>query len=100
MPQVVSELLWGDGVRPFLIFTVLLGTVFTFYSALVFKSEVIERDIDIAIKDELASADVSGVDVQTDGRHVTLTGVVYDAADEARLLDLCGQWLYRCCEDR
>jgi OOP family OmpA-OmpF porin len=67
---------------------VLLVTALTFYSALWFKSEKIEDDITARVTDALVEDGVDGIDIDVDGRHVTLAGVVYDEAAETRYLDI------------
>lgn len=78
-------------MRGVLIALVLLMTVLTFYSALWFKSEAIEQDITKRVTDELETAGATGVDVQVDGRHVTLSGIVYEEATENAYLDVADQ---------
>ena len=72
-------------MRNLLIALVLILTGATFYSALWFKSEKIEDDITARVTDDLGSK-ADDIDIDVDGRHVTLTGVVYDAAVEESLL--------------
>lgn len=74
-------------MRNILIALVLLMTVLTFYSALWFKSESIEDDITQRVTDELETSGATGIDVGVDGRHVTLSGIVYDETTEAAYLD-------------
>jgi len=74
-------------MRIILIALVLLMTVLTFYSALWFKSESIEDDITRRVTDELDTSGATGIDVGVDGRHVTLSGIVYDETTEAAYLD-------------
>lgn len=78
-------------MRAVLIALVLLMTVLTFYSALWFKSESIEQDITKRVTDELENSGATGVDVGVDGRHVTLSGLVYDEATETAYLDTADQ---------
>lgn len=75
-------------MRPILIAGVLLFTVLTFYSALWFKSEQIEADVTDRVTEGLAAADASDISLNVDGRHVTLSGVVYDAETEGRYLNV------------
>lgn len=70
-------------MRQLFIALVLLFTVLTFYSALWFKSTVIENDITQRVTDGLSATNAKDVAVDVDGRHVTLSGVVYDEATEA-----------------
>ncbi len=74
-------------MRSFLIACVLLLTVLTFYSALWFKSESIEADITNRVTDDLEAAGADGIEIDVDGRHVTLSGVVYDDATEQSYLE-------------
>lgn len=74
-------------MRGILIALVLLMTVLTFYSALWFKSESIEEDITQRVTDELETSGATGIDVGVDGRHVKLSGIVYDETTEAAYLD-------------
>ncbi len=74
-------------MRSLLITGVLLLTLLTFYSALWFKSETIEDDITNRVNEDLNTADAKDIDIDVDGRHVTLTGVVYDAATEDAYLE-------------
>ncbi|MEM1373693.1 MAG: OmpA family protein [Pseudomonadota bacterium] len=69
-------------MRNLLIVLVLGVTALTFYSALWFKSEDIEDDITARVSDDLTSSGAKDVEVAVDGRHVTLSGVVYDGATE------------------
>jgi len=78
-------------MRNLLIALVLLVTALTFYSALWFKSTSIEEDITQRVTDELDATNAVDVDVDVDGRHVTLTGVVYDEATEAAHLQTADQ---------
>ena len=71
-----------------LLIALVLGvTALTFYSALWFKSESIEDDITARVTDDLASSGAKNIDIGVDGRHVTLSGVVYDEATESAYLD-------------
>ncbi|MFK7752101.1 MAG: BON domain-containing protein, partial [Sedimentitalea sp.] len=78
-------------MKVLLIVLVLLGTGSAFYSALRYKSVLIEDDITTRVRDDLGAADLRGIDVDVDGRHVTLSGVVYDEAAETRYLDTAKQ---------
>lgn len=73
-------------MRSLLIVIVLGVTALTFYSALWFKSETIEDDITLRVTDDLASSGANNIDIQVDGRHVTLAGVVNDDATESAYL--------------
>ena len=73
-------------MRPLFIAGVLLLTLLTFYSALWFKSETIEADITKRVTEDLAATNAKDIDIGVDGRHVTLSGVVYDAATEEAYL--------------
>ena len=74
-------------MRSILIAGVLLLTALTFYSALWFKSETIEDDITKRVTADLDASGAANVDVDVDGRHVTLTGIVADAETETAYLD-------------
>ena len=74
-------------MRNLLIVLVLGVTALTFYSALWFKSENIEDDITARVTDDLVSSGAQNIEIGVDGRHVTLTGVVYDEAAESAYLD-------------
>lgn len=74
-------------MRNLLIVLVLGITALTFYSALWFKSESIEDDITARVTDDLTSTGADNIDISVDGRHVTLSGVVYDEATEDGYLD-------------
>ena len=73
-------------MRSILIALVLFVTALTFYSALWYKSEVIEDDITARVTEDLEASDAKNVAIDVDGRHVTLSGVVYDEATEAAYL--------------
>jgi len=64
-------------MRPLLICLVLGTTALTFYSALWYKSEAIEDDITKRVSEDLIKSGANDVDLDVDGRHVTLSGVVY-----------------------
>lgn len=73
-------------MRPLLISLVLGTTALTFYSALWYKSEAIEDDITKRVSEELIKSGVNDVASDVDGRHVTLSGVVYsEDIEKARL---------------
>lgn len=74
-------------MKSILIAAVLLVTLLTFYSALWLKSEDIEADIRTRVTEDLAAADAKDIEIDVDGRHVTLSGIVYDAATETAYLD-------------
>ena len=74
-------------MRGFLIAIVLGLTALTFYSALWFKSEAIERDITERVTENLNKAGAKDIGIDVDGRHVTLSGIVYDEQVEAAHLD-------------
>ena len=74
-------------MRSILIALVLFATALTFYSALRFKSVTIENDITDRVTADLAETDAKNVAIDVDGRHVTLSGVVYDATAEETYLD-------------
>ena len=78
-------------MRPILILGVLFFTLLTFYSALWYKSEEIETDITTRVTNDLDTAQAKDVEVDVDGRHVTLSGVVYDADTERTYLDTANQ---------
>ena len=67
---------------------VALVTALTFYSALWFKSVDIEADITNRVTENLNSANAGNIGVDVDGRHVTLTGIVSDEAQEAQYLGI------------
>lgn len=73
-------------MRGILIIAVLIVTLMTFYSALWYKSEAIEQDITARVTEELESSGAKAVDIGVDGRHVTLTGIVYDETTEQAYL--------------
>lgn len=70
-----------------LIAIVLLATGGTFYSALTFQSAQIEADISERVTRELVSSGAKDIGVDVDGRHVTLSGVVYDQQTETAYLE-------------
>lgn len=74
-------------MRAFLILCVAIFTLLTFYSALWFKSEDIQTDITNRVTDDLNAQGAKDVAIDVDGRHVTLSGVVYDEATETAYLD-------------
>lgn len=74
-------------MRPILILGVLFFTLLTFYSALWYKSEEIEADITTRVTSDLDAASAKDVAIDVDGRHVTLSGIVYDAETESAYLD-------------
>ena len=74
-------------MRGILIAVVLGLTALAFYSALWFKSEIIERDITDRVTKKLSDTDAKDISIDVDGRHVTLSGIVYDAQAEADHLD-------------
>ena len=78
-------------MRNLLIALVLLLTGGLFYSALWYKSEIIEDDITARVTDALDQTGTHNVDIDVDGRHVSLSGVVYDADTETRYLDTADQ---------
>ena len=78
-------------MRNLAIALVVLVTALTFYSALAFKSESIEADVAARVGAALADEDAEDIAVEVDGRHVTLSGVVYDEAAEARYLAVADQ---------
>lgn len=78
-------------MRNLLIAFVLLSTALTFYSALWFKSESIEDDITMRVTANLDEASAENVAIDVDGRHVTLSGIVYDEAVEVAYLDAADQ---------
>jgi hypothetical protein len=73
-------------MRNFLIAVVLGLTGLTFYSALAYKSKWIEDDITTRVTDEMTTSNAQGVGIDVDGRHVTLSGIVYDEAQETAYL--------------
>ncbi|MEL6523240.1 MAG: BON domain-containing protein, partial [Pseudomonadota bacterium] len=73
-------------MRKLLIGGVVVLTVLTFYSALWFKSEAIETDIQTRVAEALSVQGAEGIDVAVDGRHVTLAGLVYSDTAEIELL--------------
>lgn len=77
----------GNEMRKLFIALVLGVTALTFYSALWFKSESIEDDITARVTDDLMSTGAENIDIKVDGRHVTLSGVVYDEATETGYLE-------------
>jgi len=74
-------------MRNLLIVFVLGVTALLFYSALWFKSDSIEEDITARTTDALTSAGAENIEIDVDGRHVTLSGVVYDSVTEESYLD-------------
>lgn len=69
------------------LFVILLGLL-TGYSASRYKAPVIQADIDHRTEAELASLEtVAEIDVDTDGRHVTLRGVAADEAEKAAIIE-------------
>jgi outer membrane protein OmpA-like peptidoglycan-associated protein/cell division protein FtsL len=74
-------------MRNLLIAVVLGITGLTFYSAFAYKSKIIEDDITKRVTDELTTSNAKGVGIDVDGRHVTLSGIVYDEAQEKSYLD-------------
>ena len=74
-------------MRGILIAITLGLTALTFYSALWFKSETIERDITKRVTENLNETGAKDIGIDVDGRHVTLSGIVYDADVEAAHLD-------------
>lgn len=78
-------------MRPILIVGVLFFTALTFYSALWFKSEDIEADITTRVTEDLDATDAKNIDIDVDGRHVTLSGIVYDTATETAYLDTANE---------
>lgn len=78
-------------MRPILILGVLFFTLLTFYSALWYKSEEIEADITTRVTNDLDTAQAKDVEIDVDGRHVTLSGIVYDTATESAYLDTADQ---------
>ena len=78
-------------MRVIFIAAVLLATLLTFYSALWYKSETIEQDITKRVTEDLNTANAKDVGIDVDGRHVTLSGVVYDAETEQSYLDTADQ---------
>jgi len=75
-------------MRSLLIALILGITALMFYSALWFKSESIEADITARTTDNLTSIGANDIEIDVDGRHVTLSGVVYDEATENEYLDV------------
>ncbi|KEJ91039.1 OmpA family protein [Sulfitobacter donghicola] len=78
-------------MRPILIVGVAIATLLTFYSALWFKSETIEADITQRVTDNLAQSDANGIEIDVNGRHVTLSGIVNDETTEAAYLNTADQ---------
>ena len=78
-------------MRPILILGVLFFTLLTFYSALWYKSEEIEADITTRVTNDLDTAQAKDVEIDVDGRHVTLSGIVYDTDTESAYLDTADQ---------
>ena len=74
-------------MRPIFIAATLFATLLTFYSALWYKSEQIETDITARVTDDLDAAQAKNIEIDVDGRHVTLSGIVNDAATETAYLD-------------
>ena len=73
-------------MRKLLMAVVLFLTGATFYSALWFKSEKIEDDITQRVGDALNATGATDVDLDVDGRHVTLSGLVFDEEQEQTYL--------------
>jgi len=73
-------------MRALLIAIVLVLTVLAFYSALWFKSETIQADITERVTDELTAVGAQDVDIDVDGRHVTLSGLLYSEDNEKQYL--------------
>ena len=78
-------------MKSLLIFGTLGVTALTFYSALAYKSQAIEEDIQLRVTDALAESGGSDVGIDVDGRHVTLSGIVYDAEREEGLLSVADE---------
>ncbi len=77
----------GGAMRRLLIAIVAIVTGLTFYSAFTYKSEIIQADITSRVTADLAAKNAQAVGIAVDGRDVTLSGVVYDAAAEKLYLD-------------
>ena len=75
-------------MKSLLIFGTLGITAATFYSALWYKSENIEDDIQLRVTEALTENGATDVGIDVDGRHVTLSGIVYDAEREQGLLTI------------
>ena len=73
-------------MRSLLIALVLGLAALTAYSALWFKSESIEDDITQRVTEDLAASGAENIGIDVDGRHVTLSGVVFDEATEEAYL--------------
>ncbi|MEM8980246.1 MAG: OmpA family protein [Pseudomonadota bacterium] len=74
-------------MRPFIIALVMLFTVGTFFHALRFQSRTIEADVQARAEAAVLDAGGAAIDVSTDGRHVTLSGLVETKAQETAFLD-------------
>lgn len=74
-------------MRPLFILGVLFAMLLTFYSALWHKSEQIEEDITTRVTADLDQTKAKGIAVDVDGRHITLSGIVYDEKTEQTYLD-------------
>jgi OOP family OmpA-OmpF porin len=74
-------------MRLLFIAATLFATLLTFYSALWYKSEQIETDITARVTDDLDTAQTKNIAIDVNGRHVTLSGIVNDAATETAYLD-------------
>jgi OmpA-OmpF porin, OOP family len=82
LDAAVAVMVRGSSMRRLLIAAVLGVTALTFYSAYRYKSVLIEADITKRVTEALAEKNAKDVTVLVDGRHVSLTGVVFDEATE------------------
>ena len=78
-------------MRRLLIAIVAIVTGLTFYSAFKYKSKIIQADITSRVTADLAAKNAQSVGIAVDGRDVTLSGIVYDAAVEKSLLGTADQ---------
>lgn len=73
-------------MRAFFIFLAVVVTAMTFFSALRYRSHTIEEDITARVSEGLAAEGATNVDVDVDGRHVNLSGIVPGAEEEQSYL--------------
>ncbi|MEL6168557.1 MAG: OmpA family protein [Pseudomonadota bacterium] len=78
-------------MKSILIAAVLLITAATFYSAMRYKSVAIEKDIHTRVSEGLDGAGPDAIELDVDGRHVTLSGVVGSAETESVYLKIADE---------
>lgn len=74
-------------MRPFFIAATHFATLYTFNSAIWYKSGQIETGITTRVTDDLDAAQVKYDAIDVDGRHVTLSGIVSDTATKTAYLN-------------